>query len=384
MNTNTKRTIAYFSAFFILGTVIASLGPTLTGLAHQVGVNVSALSVLFSARSLGYLCGSLLTGVLLDRMRGHPLLAGVLITALILLGVVPQITSLPLMGLVLFMVGWMLGSLDVGSNTLLAQTQREKSGPYLNAMYLSAGVGSFLIPLYFGYVAMDTGYQTMAFLMAPLALWMILTPSPPKPTRDDGGHPLTHKFDILILFAVLTLLFVGLEVGYSGWIFTYLQKTTPGPDQTAYTITSLFWMAITVGRLLAIPTAVYIQPVRAVFAYLSGGLISTGIMILFKEQGWSVWLGTAGMGLSLAALFPTTFNYIQRSIAFSGRHNGVVWSVGSMGGILLPLFIGWGIGALCVFSMMFIVLSAWTLAMFIFLFLIQRNHDLSRLFRKEK
>lgn len=383
MKTKTKQTIAYFSAFFMLGTVIASLGPTLPELAHQVGVNVSVLSILFSARSLGYLCGSLFTGVLLDRMRGHPLLAGVLITALILIGVIPQIPLLPFLGLVLFLVGGALGSLDVGSNTLLAQTQGEKSGPYLNAMYLSAGVGSFLIPLYFGYVAMNIGYRTMAFLMAPLAVWMIFTPSPPRPTRNEGEHPLTHRFDILILFSSLALLFVGLEVGYSGWIFTYLQKSMPGPEGTAYTITSLFWMAITLGRLLAIPTAVYVQPIRAIFTYLSGGLVSAGIMILFREKGWSVWVGTAGMGLSLAALFPTTFNYIQKSISFSGRHNGVVWSVGSMGGILLPLFIGWGIGAWGAFSMMLIVLSAWTLALLLFLFLIQRNHDLSRLFTKD-
>jgi fucose permease len=362
--------------------VIASLGPTLPELAHQVGVNISVLSILFSTRSLGYLCGALLTGYLLDRLSGHHLLTVVLVAGLISTGIMPQISLLPLLGLVMFFMGCALGSLDVGSNTLLAQTHGEKSGPFLNAMYLNAGVGSFFIPLYLGYVAMDTGYQTMAFLMVPLALWMIYTPSPPKPTKDGGETPPSQRFDILILFALMALLFVGLEVGYSGWIFIYLQKSLSGPEQSGYRITSLFWVAITLGRLIAIPVAVTIRPIRSIFIYLSGGLISTGLMILLKDEGWSIWVGTAGIGLSLAALFPTTFNYIQRTIPFTGRQNGLVWSTGSMGGILLPLLIGWGIGTWGTFAMMIIVLLTWILAMSLFMILIHRNQDLNRLFAK--
>ncbi len=379
MKTSTRQTLGYISAFFILGAIIASLGPTLPELAGQVGKNVSALSVLFSTRSLGYLCGSLFTGVLLDRIPGHHLLAVALTTGLLLLSIIPEVSLLTLLGLVLFLVGCTLGALDVGSNTLLAQTHGEKSGPYLNAMYLSAGVGSFLIPLYFGYVVPDTGYQSLALFIAPLACWMILTPSPPKPSQDEVEDPLPDQHEILILFALLALLFVGLEVGYSGWIFTYYQQRALGPDHTAYMITSLFWIAITLGRTLAIPTAVYIQPTRSIFSYLIGGLVSTGLMILFPEQNWSVWVGTAGVGLSLAAIFPTTYNYIQKTTQLSGKQNGMVWSVGSMGGIILPLLIGWGIGTLRATSMMVFVLLSWSLALILFLTLLHRKQDLSRL-----
>lgn len=379
MKASTRQTIGYLSAFFILGSVIASLGPTLPDLANQVGKNVPALSVLFSTRSLGYLCGSLLTGVLLDRIPGHRLLAAALMTGLLLLFIIPEVSLLTLLGLVLFLVGCTLGSLDVGSNTLIAQTHGEKSGPYLNAMYLSAGVGSFLIPLYFGYVAPETGYQSLALLIAPLVCWMILTPSPPKPSQDEAEDPLPDQREILILFAFLALLFVGLEVGYSGWIFTYYQQRAFGPDHHAYTITSLFWIAVTLGRTLAIPTAVYIQPIRSIFSYLIGGLVSTGLMIFFPEQNWSVWVGTAGVGLSLAALFPTTYNYIQKTTQFTGKQNGIVWAVGSLGGITLPYLIGWGIGTLRASSMMVFVLFSWLLALILFLTILHRKQDLSRL-----
>ena len=52
------QTAAYFGVMVSLGLANAALGPTLPRLAEQIGVTIGAISILFSARSLGYLCGS--------------------------------------------------------------------------------------------------------------------------------------------------------------------------------------------------------------------------------------------------------------------------------------------------------------------------------------
>jgi len=374
-DSSTRQSIAYFSAFFLLGAVISSLGPTIPGLASQVGVDTTNLGLLFSTRSFGYLFGSLLAGWMLDRMGGHAYLAIILILLGVFLFFVPTLPNLLLLGAVLFMIGVGLGSMDVSSNTLLAAVHDRESGPYLNAMYLAAGVGSFLTPLYLGYVSLSLAYITLSLIALPLILWILTTPSPRNSGQDDEQEASSLNINIILLFALLAFLFVGMEVSYGGWIFTYFLESGIGTESSAYTLTSIFWMAITVGRLVGIPISVHVKPVRTIFIYLIGGLLSTAIILILPTHSWSVWVGTAGIGLCLATLFPTTFNYIQRTNELNSRASGIVWSVGSTGGIIIPLLIDWGFDGFGPHSMMVIVLTAWTLTLIIFSFLRGANHD---------
>ncbi len=366
-DTSTRQSIAYFSAFFLLGAVISSLGPTVPGLASQVGMDTTDLGMLFSTRSFGYLFGSLLAGWMLDRMRGHTYLTIIFLSLGVFLYLVPSIPYLLLLGAVMFMIGVGLGSMDVSSNSLLALVHDRQSGPYLNAMYLAAGVGSFLTPLYAGYVSLKSTYITLAVLVVPLILWLLMTPSPQNSGPEEEEKPSPINMNVIILFSVLAFLFVGLEVSYGGWIFTYFLERGIGPESAAYTITSLFWIAITLGRLIGIPISVHVKPVRIILAYVVGGVLSTAIILILPAQSWPVWVGTAGIGLCLATLFPTTFNYIQRTNEINTRLSGTVWSVGSAGGIIIPLLIGWSFDGFGPRSMMFIVLITWILTLVVFL-----------------
>jgi len=375
METRLKQNIAYFSAFFFLGAAIASLGPTLPGLAARVKLDVPALGILFSTRSFGYLFGSLLAGWILERIRGHILLRIILLLVGLVLAYIPWIPSLILLGFAFFTVGLGLGSMDVSSNTLLARVHGRESGPYLNAMYLAAGVGSFLIPLFLAGVSLTTGYITLGLFSLPLILWLSITPSPQMPAPRQEKEKRGIRVTVLILFALMAFLYIGLEVSYGGWIFTYFQESGLGPERSAYTITSLFWLAITLGRLIAIPIASRVAPIHTIPWYLFSGLLSTGLILIFRDQTWPVWIGTAGIGLSLATLFPTTFNYIQRTHELSSSLSGVVWSAGSAGGILLPFLIGRVMQIFHPSAMMVLVLLTWVLALAAFFLLLRKNQD---------
>lgn len=63
------KTLAYYGAFIGLGLALASLGPTLPGLAELTGASLSALSTIFVARSAGYLSGAMLGGRLFSTLR---------------------------------------------------------------------------------------------------------------------------------------------------------------------------------------------------------------------------------------------------------------------------------------------------------------------------
>jgi FHS family Na+ dependent glucose MFS transporter 1 len=57
-----SQSAAYFAAFVALGMFSAVLGPTLPGLAAHTRTDLSHISILFAARSAGYMMGSFLGG----------------------------------------------------------------------------------------------------------------------------------------------------------------------------------------------------------------------------------------------------------------------------------------------------------------------------------
>lgn len=118
-NSILSRTFIYYAAFVAFGLIVASLGPTLPGLAEQTGVPIAQISFLFAARSGGYLTGSILGGRVYDRLPGHPMLAGVLLAMMLAFGSVPLLGTIALLAGVLFLVGIAEGMLDVGGNTML-------------------------------------------------------------------------------------------------------------------------------------------------------------------------------------------------------------------------------------------------------------------------
>lgn len=78
-------------------------------------------------------------------------------------------------------------------------------------------------------------------------------------------------------------------------------------------------------------------------------------------------MGTVGLGLSIAAIFPTTFTYVKTRTHISGQQTGLVWASGSFGAMLLPWLIGQGIDIQGPASMIVILLFAWILALGLFL-----------------
>ena len=70
-----SQTFTYYASFIALGMTTASLGPTLLGLATQTGSALNEVSILFTARSFGYLIGSFIGGRLYDRLPGHRTMA---------------------------------------------------------------------------------------------------------------------------------------------------------------------------------------------------------------------------------------------------------------------------------------------------------------------
>jgi len=340
-----KPAIGYCGATFTLGMMIASLGPTLPSLAELTNSSLSSTGALFSMRSLGYLLGSLFFGRAYDRFRGNRILAVILIISAILITLVPLSSILILTAFLLLIIGLSLGGIDVGSNTLTVWHYQQKASPYLNALYLFAGFGGLLIPLLTGQILFLTdrvhaAYWILALLILPAAFWVFNQPSPNPLVSHENEDKKEHDLLLIAFFGILFFLFVGTEVSFGGWIYTYTLIQKLGQISTASLMNANFWLALTIGRLLAIPISARIQPEKILQVNIITAIISLGIIILLPSSLIGVSIGTFIFGIALASNFPMTFSIAKKYLNITGKLTGILWALGSLGAIITPWLIG--------------------------------------------
>ena len=186
------KTVAYYAAFVGLGMVASVMGPTLPGLAEHTRTSLQQVSILFSARSLGYLVGSFGGGRLYDRLTGHRMLPVGLRLLAAMTAIAPTVPLLWLLAAVMLLLGIGEGSVDVGCNAMLVWVHGERVAPYMNGLHLFFGLGTFLSPLIVAQVLLMTGnfswaYWIIALVYVPVAIYTLRLPSPrPQRATDEG------------------------------------------------------------------------------------------------------------------------------------------------------------------------------------------------------
>lgn len=340
-----RQTIGYFAAFAILGVVIASLGPTLPGLAAHTGSEIDEISFLFVARSFGTLLGALLAGRLFDRRPGHPILVATLLLIALMLFLAPLLPWLGVLALVLLLLGLSEGTVDVGTNTLLVWVHSAKVGPFMSSLHFFFGAGAFLSPIIVAEALRRTGditlaYWTLALLVLPVALWFLRLPGPAA--QSVGGDEEGGANDpwLVVLVGLFLAVYVGAEVGFGGWIFSYTVALGLAPEATAAYLTSAFWGAFTVGRLLSIPLAARWRPRTILIMDLGGALLSVAVLLVWPHSLVAAWIGTLGLGVTLAAIFPTTLSLAGQRMAINGRVTSWFFVGASLGAMTIPWLIG--------------------------------------------
>lgn len=323
----------------------ASLGPTLPGLAEQVGVQISRMGFLFSARSVGFLLGALLVGRLYDRLPGHRLLTLALFGVALLMAMVPLLSSFWLITAVFFLLGLSESGIDVGSNTLIVWLHGKAVGPYMNGLHFFFGVGSFLAPIIIAQVitlpnGMQWAYWMLALLMLPAVLYVSRIPSPAMPETAQSAIAGVINWPVVGLIALFFFLYSGAEIAYGGWIYTYALATGTGTASSAAYLTSIFWASLTLGRLVGIPVAARLRAREILLIDLTGSLLSLGLILIAPEATAVVWTGTIALGLFMASIFPTTLTMAERNTNVSGAVTSYFFVGASLGGMTIPWLVG--------------------------------------------
>jgi MFS transporter, FHS family, Na+ dependent glucose transporter 1 len=341
-------TAGYYAMFAAFGLTFAVLGPTLPGLAEQSSTGLREISYLFVARSGGSLLGSLLAGNLYDRLPGHRVLAASLAALALTLFLTPFPPGLILLTTITFLLGLAQGGVNVGGNALLVWVHGAKSAPYMSGLHFFFGIGSFVAPVIVAWSFQSAGDYPWAYFVIAL---LVLLPTPfllrmpsPRLERSPQSGPAGGRRGGLPLLAGLATLFLlcysGAANCFGGWVYTYAITLDLADVTGAAYLTSVFWGSLTLGRFLAIPLAMRFHPSRLLWADLAGALASLGLLLLLPGSILAVWLGSAGLGLSLASMFPVTVSMVGRSLAMTGKISALFSAGANLGALLLPLVVG--------------------------------------------
>ena len=171
---------------------------------------------------------------------------------------------------------------------------------------------------------------------------MLRLPSPAHPANDAHGQDARPQTNMLlvVLIAIFFFLYVGMEIGFGGWIASYAVSVGFGDAAAAAVLTSAFWGAFTVGRLIAIPIGARISPRVIMYTNLVGCAVFAVVVLLGSGSSLWLWVGTLGVGLFMAPMFATMISFAETRMRITGKITSIFLTGSGLGGMTLPWLVG--------------------------------------------
>jgi fucose permease len=324
--------------FLVLGTLASVLGPTLPQLREEHELGAAASSWLPAAFSAGSAIGVGLAGYLRRRRSVSSLLTGGALTVALGCAGLPLAPGGTAAAGCLLLAGVGFGVVDLLLNLTLARGFGAGSGAVLMAVSAAFGLSAVLTPVFVGsspeelaapYWACAAGAVVLALLTVRLRTGAVVVPEA-RAARNPAGESA-----VIVLLAAALVGYVALEGGVAGWETTHLLATTDLTDGGAARAVALFWLGLTVGRLLAAPLALRVHPGRLVL----GSLAAATVLLALAGHAPTAVVVYALVGLALAPVFPAVIAWHAASVP-SGRGATRVFAVGLAGPVLASPLIG--------------------------------------------
>jgi len=392
MTENMKRrnTIGYYLLFISLGLGMGIVGPALPSLAEQTGSMLGSIGAMFLVGSFGVTLGTIIGGRLLDRIsHGHIVLGSAQLVSAVLLAMVPLAGSLPVLLLIVFCGGLPGGVINTGANTLLMWTHDDKAGPYINGLHFAFGLGAFLAPTIFAQVLNLGGtyqhaYWALVGIGMPISLFLLFLPGNPIPPhkREQGTQQSQENLLNILPMVIIAMLFlffyVGSEITFGNWIYTYALTLDLADAARAAYLTSGFWLAFTIGRAISIPVAARFKPKQILTVAFLGGLGALALAILRPGSISVLWAATLLVGFFMAPIWPTGYNLAGQSIHLTATISSIILLGDSLGGVVLPWMTGQAIERFGAQTMPWVVFFGLGLNLLVFIIMLQQSQKTPR------
>lgn len=308
--------------------------------------------------AVGLLMGAVMAGSLVSAFVSGPLAARIGIGRLLVLNT--AVAVLGLLGYALVPTWWMIiacgllvgisaGMVDSVLNVVFAALGSSRLMGWLHAFY---GAGAMLGPLVMTGIleaghSWRWGYAGAGLLQAALLACFALTSrwwdTPDSLQVQDGDQPAmasvgrTLRLPALWLSLALFLLAAGVESSAGQWPYSMFTEARAVAPVTAGLWTSVYWAALTVGRVLT----GLVGDRFSITATLRGSLVAVTIgalLVWWRGSDLASFLGLAMMGIALAPIYPLLQLITPRRLGAEHAANAIGFqtAVGYLGVGILP------------------------------------------------
>ena len=184
-----------------------------------------------------------------------------------------------------------------------------------------------------------TAYIILAVIAAVAALtcWLQLEDvSEAAQLRSPAG---AMSLRIVLLFALLTFLEVGIENTAGSWFATYVLRTTGSGGSLAAASTSFYWAGFLASRGLSSMLLLRVDP-KSLLRLAIGAAFVAAIVLVGLPGTADHAVAMLILGAALAPIFPLL---LARFFAIAGMSSDSRWvlAVCGFGGSVLPWLTGW-------------------------------------------
>ena len=339
------------AVLFLFAVYLGALGVLLPAIGVSFHLGPAAEGRLFPANFLGFIVGVLLCGSLSDRLGRKAVLLGGVAAYALGLALFSGAGTFPLALLATALIGAGSGAMETVASALAVDLFPERRAFLLNALQVAFGAGAAISPaLAHMLLTVGISWHTLyvGLALGNIALFLALALQPMRETRhereslDWNALRLILREPVFQIFCLAQALYVGAEVGFTSWMPTYFLQSVPSGAAWAGTVVTVFWVAMTVGRI-ATGSLVTRLPLMRLNLFLAlGGLLGAALTLVWRMP-LVVLVFVSLTGLCFSGIFGLILAEAgERYPRFTGTTLGAVVAAGGIGGALVP----WAVGAL--------------------------------------
>lgn len=340
-----------FACFVVQGIANGLLGVAWPSIRYSFGLPLDSLVVLLISSTIGYVSGSVYAGKLMARIGiGRSLLIGNILAAIGLIGYACA-TSWQVFIVFGLLTGWTSGTVVASLNIFIASTRTVRVMNWMHAMY---GIGATVGPLVMtaviatrfgwrlGYIVAALFHLVLGILFLTVLNRMDFrgvvdsTTTVSRNEKPRSGILVALRVPIVLLSIFMFLFYTGIETTTGQWAFSLFTEGRSISPYLAGIMISAFWGMLTIGRIVFGAAANRIGITRLLRWSMVGTVISSAMFII--PSPIASFISVAGMGLSLAAIFPTLMSDTPNRVGpeLTSSAIGLQTGAASLGLAILP------------------------------------------------
>ncbi|XP_052681847.1 sodium-dependent glucose transporter 1C-like [Crassostrea angulata] len=365
-------------SFFVLGWTIGQFGPSLLDLRIITSTSLKQASAFMTGHSVGYLIGSIVMGIIFDKMRKEKTfsVAWSVVAMTVVLAVIPWCYIYELMVAMHVFKGLAGGGLDTTGNALLISLWRADGKSFLQSIHFAFAIGGAISPFVTGpFLAPENNTNTNTtseiigntslanytnnattsnsgdfpwtesrlYVPYSIAAFLALTATVPlfvlactskRPSdvksvksvssvdedideeRNIQRLSFGMKATVLIILMVFLGIYCAMEDGFNSFLATFCVSKLKWTKYMASIVTAVFWISYTIARFIGIFLARIFKPVKLIFILTV--LVILGFLGFFLSAQFKfyegIWISSGVVGLAMSMIFPLVFAWTEESI----------------------------------------------------------------------